>query len=142
MNGISSAGGSLGTPRSDSNSRAISRHLGTTWATVRKPPIQVTKPAALTPLWKREVPQLQQDLPGTASLPHRLCPQGGPTGGGSSVAHQKSPHTTIASVSLNLRHEMGDLSHLLYYGLFATMALQRTHLLHHSCLAQANQAPT
>ena len=38
-------GGSLGTPRSDSNSRAISRHLETTWATVRKPPIQVTKPA-------------------------------------------------------------------------------------------------
>ena len=24
------------------------------------------------PLWKREVPQLQQGLPGTASLPHRL----------------------------------------------------------------------
>ena len=37
------------------------------------------------PLWKREVPRLQQGLPGTASLPHRLRPQGGPTGGGSSV---------------------------------------------------------
>ena len=37
-----------------------------------------TKPAVLTPLWKREVPQLQQGLPGTASLPHRLRPQGGP----------------------------------------------------------------
>ena len=84
-NGISSVGGSLGTPRSGSNSRAISRHLGITWATVRKPPIQVTKPAALTPLRKREVPQLQQGLPGTASLPPRLRPQGGPTGGGSSV---------------------------------------------------------
>ena len=85
IDGISSVGGSLGTPRSDSNSRAISRHLETTWATVRKPPIQVTKPAVLTPLRKREVPQLQQGLPGTASLPHRLRPQGGPTGGGSSV---------------------------------------------------------
>ena len=85
INGISSAGGSLGTPRSGSNSRAISRRLGITWATVRKPPIQVTKPAALTPLRKREVPQLQQGLPGTASLPPRLRPQGGPTGGGSSV---------------------------------------------------------
>ena len=50
------------TPRSDSNSRAISRHLETTWATVRKPPIQVTKPAVLTPPWKRKVPQLQQGL--------------------------------------------------------------------------------
>ena len=84
-NGISSVGGSLGTPRSDSNLRAISRHLETTWATVRKPPIQATKPAVLTPLWKREVPQLQQGLPGTASLPHRLRPQGGLTGGGSCV---------------------------------------------------------
>ena len=28
---------------------------------------------------------LQQGLPGTASLFHRLRPQGGPTGGGSSV---------------------------------------------------------
>ena len=65
INGISSAGGSLGTPRSGSNSRAISRHLGITWATARKPPIQVTKPAAL----KQEVPQLQQGLPGTASPP-------------------------------------------------------------------------
>ena len=35
---------------------------------------------------------------------------------------------------------MGDLSHLLCWGLVATMALQRTHLLYHSCLAQANQA--
>ena len=43
-NGISSVGGSLGTPRSDSNSRAISRHLETTWATARKPPIQVQSP--------------------------------------------------------------------------------------------------
>ena len=68
-NGISSVGGSLGAPRSDSNSRAISRHLETTWAAVKKLPIQVTKPAALTPLRKREVPQLQQGLPGTASLP-------------------------------------------------------------------------
>ena len=84
-NGISSVGGSLGTPRSDSNSRAISRHLETTWATVRKTRIQVKKPAVLTPLWKGEVPRLQQGLPGTASLPHRLRPQGGPTGGGSSV---------------------------------------------------------
>ena len=90
INGISSAGGSQGTPRSGSNSRAISRHLGTTWATVRKPPIQVTKPAALTPLRKREVPQLQQGLPGTASLPPRLRPQGGPTGGGSSVVLTRS----------------------------------------------------
>ena len=55
--------------------------------------------------------------------------------------HQESPHTTIVSVSCNLRHEMGDLSHLLYCGLVATMALQRIHLLYHSCLAQANQAP-
>ena len=45
-------------------------------------------------------------------------------------------------VSRNLRHEMGDLSHFLYCGLVATTALQRTHLLCHSCLAQANQAPT
>ena len=44
-----------------------------------------TKPAVLTPLWKWEVPRLQQGLPGTASLPHRLRPQGGPTGGGSGV---------------------------------------------------------
>ena len=56
--------------------------------------------------------------------------------------HQESCHTTIASVSLNLLHEMGDLSHLLCCGLVATMALQRIHLLHLSCLAQANQAPT
>ena len=83
-NGISSAGGSLGTPRSGSNSQAISGHLGITWATVRKPPIQVTKPAELTPLRKREVPQQQQGLPGTASLPPPR-PKGGPTGGGSSV---------------------------------------------------------
>ena len=45
----------------------------------------ITKPAVLTPLWKWEVPRLQQGLPGTASLPHRLRPQGGPAGGGSSV---------------------------------------------------------
>ena len=32
---------------------------------------------------------------------------------------------------------MGDLSHPLYWGLVATVALQRTHLLHHTCLAQA-----
>ena len=32
--------------------------------------------------------------------------------------------------------------HQRYCGLVATMALQRTHLLCHSCLAQANQAPT
>ena len=80
-NGINSAGGSQGIPRSGSNSRAI----GTTWATVRKPPIQVTKPAALTPLKKWKFPQLQQGLPGTASLPPRLRPQGGPTGGSSGV---------------------------------------------------------
>ena len=52
-------------PTLGSNSRAIRRHLGITWATVRKPLIQATKPAAL----KQEVPQLQQGLPGTASLP-------------------------------------------------------------------------
>ena len=56
--------------------------------------------------------------------------------------HQEPPQTTTASVSRNLRHEMGDLSYLLCWGVVATMALQRTHLLYHSCLAQANQAPT
>ena len=75
--------------RLGSNSRVISRHLGITWATVRKPPIQATKPAAL----KQEVPQLQQGLPGTASLPPHLRPQGGPTGGGSSVVLIRSPPT-------------------------------------------------
>ena len=88
-NGMSSADGSLGTPRSGSNSQATRRHSGITWAAVRKPPIQVTKPAAL----KQEVPQLQQGLPGTASLPPHLRPQGGPTGGGSSVVLIRSPPT-------------------------------------------------
>ena len=77
----------------NSNSRAISRHLETTWATVRKPPTQATKPAVLTPLQKWEVPRLQQGLPGAASLPHRLRPRGGPTGGGSSVVDIRSPPT-------------------------------------------------
>ena len=56
--GISSVGGSLRTPSSDSNSRPISRHSETTWAAVRKPPTQP---------------------------PPLLRPWGGPTGGGSSV---------------------------------------------------------
>ena len=53
--------------------------------------------------------------------------------------HKVSSHTAIVSASLNLFHEMGDLSHLLLCG---TMALQGIHLLYLSCLAQANQAPT
>ena len=61
-----------------SHKQALRDHMGT----VRKPLIQATKLAVLT---KWEVPRLQQGLSGTASLPHRLRPQGGPTGGGSGV---------------------------------------------------------
>ena len=54
--------------------------------------------------------------------------------------HSESSHTTIASVSLNLLHEMGELSHLLHCGLVSTMALQRTHPLHLSFFSTSTDA--
>ena len=75
--GISSVHGSLGIPSLEVSSQATSRRLGTTWATVRKPPTQVIKLAVLSPLQEREAPRLQQGLPGTVGLPRRLRPMGG-----------------------------------------------------------------
>ena len=75
--GISSVHGSLGIPSLEVSSQATSRRLGTTWATVRKPPTQVIKLAVLFLLQEREAPRLQQGLPVTAGLPHRLRPMGG-----------------------------------------------------------------
>ena len=54
----------------EEHKKALGDHMGYT----RKLPIQVTKPAELTPQRKREAPQLQQDLPGTASPPPALGP--------------------------------------------------------------------
>ena len=64
-------------PSLEVSSQATSRRLGTTWATVRKPSTQVTKLAVLSLLQEREAPRLQQGLPVTAGLPHRLRPMGG-----------------------------------------------------------------
>ena len=99
IDGISSVHGSLGTPTLDFNSRATSRRFGTTWATVKKPPTQVIKLAELSPLQEREAPRLQQGLPGTIGLPHRLRPMGGPMGGGSRVVDSRGPPTQQPSPS-------------------------------------------
>ena len=72
LDGISSVNGSLGTLSLEFNSRDTSRRFGTTWTTVRKPPTRVLKLAVLSPLQEREAPRLQQGLPGTVGLPHRL----------------------------------------------------------------------
>ena len=93
LDGISSVNGSLGTLSLEFNSRATSRRFGTTWATVRKPPTQVLKLAVLSPLQEREAPRLQQGLPGTVGLPHRLRPMGGLMGGGSRAVASRSPPT-------------------------------------------------
>ena len=91
--GISSVHGSLGTPTLDFNSRTTSRRFGTTWATVKKPPIQVIKLAGLSPRQEREAPRRQQGLPGTVGPPHRPRPMGGPMGGGSKVVDSRGPPT-------------------------------------------------
>ena len=64
-----------------SHKQALRDHMGYSQETADPS----NKARRTDPLRKREVPQLQQGLPGTASLPLRLRPQGGPTGGGSSV---------------------------------------------------------
>ena len=97
IDGISSVHGSLGTLTLDFNSRAKNRRFGTTWATVKKPPTQVIKLAELSPLQEREAPRLQQGLPGTVGLPHRLRPMGGPMGGGSRVVDSRGPPTQQSS---------------------------------------------
>ena len=85
----SSVHGSLGIPSLEVSSQATSRRLATTWATVRKPPTQVIKLAVLSLLQEREAPRLQQGLPVTTGLPHRLRPMGG----GSRAASSRSLHT-------------------------------------------------
>ena len=75
--GISSVHGSLGIPSLEVSSQATSRRLGTTWATVQEASDPVTKHAVLSLLQEREAPRLQQGLPVTAGLPHRLRPMGG-----------------------------------------------------------------
>ena len=44
-------------------------------------------------LQEQEAPRLQQGLPGTVGLLHRLRPMGGPMGGGSGVVASRSPPT-------------------------------------------------
>ena len=103
MDGISSVHGSQGTPSLEFNSQATSRRLGTTWATVKKPPTQVIRLAELSPLQEWEAPLRQQGLPGTVGLPHRLRPMGGLMGGGSGVVdsrptQQPSPRRSTFSM--------------------------------------------
>ena len=86
--GISSVHGSLGIPSLEVSSQATSRRLGTTWATVRKLPTQVIKLAVLSLLQEREAPRLQQGLPVTAGLPHRLRHMGG---GSNAVSSRSLP---------------------------------------------------
>ena len=74
--GTSSVHGSLGIPSLEVSSQATSRRLGTKWATVRKTP-HVIKLAVPSLLQQREAPRLQQGLPVTSGLPHRLRPMGG-----------------------------------------------------------------
>ena len=52
-------------------------------------PTQVIKLAVLSLLQEREAPRLQQGLPVTSGLPHRLCPMGG----GSRAVFSRSLHT-------------------------------------------------
>ena len=73
--GTSSVHGSLGIPSLEVSSQATSRRLGTKWATVT--PTHVIKLAVPSLLQEREAPRLQQSLPVTSGLPHRLRPMGG-----------------------------------------------------------------
>ena len=74
--------------------------------------------------------------------PPRPSPSGWSTGGGSSVdlirslPTQQQPPCRATSAMRWVTLVTFSI------GLVATVALQRTHLLYHSCLAQANQAPT
>ena len=73
--------------------RQLAGHKQALRATVRKPPTQVLKLAVLFPLQEREAPRLQQGLPGTVGLPHRLRLLGGLMGGGSRAVASRSPPT-------------------------------------------------
>ena len=75
--GTSSVHGSQGIPSLEVSSQATSRRLGTKWATVRKTPTHVIKLAVPSLLQEREAPRLQQGLPVTSGLPHRLRLMGG-----------------------------------------------------------------
>ena len=55
--------------------------------------------AEQSPLQEREAPRLQQGLPGTIGLPHRLRPMGGPMGGGSRAVDSRGPPTQQPSPS-------------------------------------------
>ena len=77
--GISSALGSLATPRLESNLQTTSKHLGTKWATVRKTLIRVLKLAVPSLLQERQAPRRPRGLPVTSGLPHRPRLMGGGT---------------------------------------------------------------
>ena len=104
--GTSSAHGSLETPRSGGSSQATSRHLGTKWDTVRKTPIRVIKLAVPSLLQEREAPRLQQGLPVTSGLPHRLRLMGG----GSREVSSRSLRTQKTHRRLSLAEQHGALS--------------------------------